>query len=191
MMQNKTKNILTFGGTRYFGKRLVGELIEQGHAVTLATRGKAADPFGDRVKRLVLDRYNKQSLEKAFDKQTWDLVYDQICYAPSDAANVCDILANKVGRYIFTSSMSVYDSGLQRKETDFDPRHYAIQMGRRDDFSYPEGKRQAEAVFFQKADFPLVSVRFPIVLGPDDYTGRLSTPIRAIKNGQLLPVNNP
>jgi len=190
-MQHKSKSVLVFGGTRYFGKRLVGELIEQGHAVTLATRGKAADPFGDRVKRLVLNRYNKQSLANALNKQTWDLVYDQICYAPSDAANVCDILANKVGRYIFTSSMSVYDSGLLRKETDFDPRHYTIRMGQRGDFSYAEGKRQAEAVFFQKADFPLVSVRFPIVLGPDDYTGRLSTPIRAIKNGQLLPVNNP
>ncbi|RPI77415.1 MAG: NAD-dependent epimerase/dehydratase family protein, partial [Desulfobacteraceae bacterium] len=182
MIQNKTKNILVFGGTRYFGKHLARELLDKGHAVTIATRGKAADSFGDRVKRLVLDRYDKQSLANALNKQTWDLVYDQICYAPTDAADTCEILAGKVGRYVFTSSMSVYPSGLARMETDFDPRHYKIQMGRRDDFSYAEGKRQAEAVFFQKADFPVVSVRFPIVLGPDDYTGRLHAPVQAVKN---------
>lgn len=191
MTQNKSKNILVFGGTRYFGKHLVRELIGKSHAVTIATRGKAADPFGDRVKRLVLDRYDRQSLGRVLHKQTWDLVYDQICYAPTDAADVCEILTGKVGRYVFTSSMSVYPSGLARKETDFDPWHYKIQMGRRDDFSYAEGKRQAEAIFFQRAAFPVAAVRFPIVLGPDDYSGRLHAPIRAVKNNEALPVNNP
>jgi nucleoside-diphosphate-sugar epimerase len=152
-MIKKAKNILVLGGTRYFGKRLVGKLIEQGHVVTIATRGKAADPFGDRIKRLTLDRYDRQSLEKVLGKQTWDAVYDQICYAPDDAMDACDILAGKVGCYVFTSSMSIYGSGVLCKETDFDPFQYVIQMGRREAFSYAEGKRQAEAVFSRKPVF--------------------------------------
>ena len=44
-MKSKIKTILVFGGTRYFGKHLVRELIEQGFAVTIATRGKVADSF--------------------------------------------------------------------------------------------------------------------------------------------------
>ena len=44
-----SKRILVIGGTRFFGLRLVEGLLEAGHAVTLATRGRAADPFGGRV----------------------------------------------------------------------------------------------------------------------------------------------
>ena len=31
--------ILVIGGTRYFGIHMVNKLLEQGHAVTIATRG--------------------------------------------------------------------------------------------------------------------------------------------------------
>ena len=33
--------ILVIGGTRYFGIHMVNKLLEQGHEVTIATRGKA------------------------------------------------------------------------------------------------------------------------------------------------------
>jgi len=42
---SQRENILIFGGTRYFGKGLVSELVKQGFEVTIATRGKAADSF--------------------------------------------------------------------------------------------------------------------------------------------------
>ncbi len=38
-------NILVIGGTRFMGKHLVLELIKSGHKVTIATRGRTADPF--------------------------------------------------------------------------------------------------------------------------------------------------
>jgi nucleoside-diphosphate-sugar epimerase len=52
--------ILVFGGTRYFGKRLVQKLISAGRDVTIATRGLTADSFGTNVKRLIVDRENQQ-----------------------------------------------------------------------------------------------------------------------------------
>ena len=42
-------NILVIGGTRFFGIDMVNELLTAGHDVTIATRGKASDSFGDNV----------------------------------------------------------------------------------------------------------------------------------------------
>jgi nucleoside-diphosphate-sugar epimerase len=50
------KNILVIGGTRYFGKLLVQRLLQAGHRVTIATRGRTADPFGARIERIRVDR---------------------------------------------------------------------------------------------------------------------------------------
>ncbi len=35
--------ILVIGGTRYFGIHMVNKLLERGHKVTIATRGKTPD----------------------------------------------------------------------------------------------------------------------------------------------------
>ena len=51
-----TKNVLVLGGTRFFGKHLVNELLAQGMKVTIATRGKTPDSFGSSVERLIFDR---------------------------------------------------------------------------------------------------------------------------------------
>ncbi len=72
-----------------------------------------------------------------------------------------------------TSSMAVYEPALSLKEDDFDSYQYPIVYGDRKDFSYEEGKRLAEAVLFTYATFPVIAVRFPVVIGENDYTKRL------------------
>jgi nucleoside-diphosphate-sugar epimerase len=181
------KTALVLGGTRFFGKRLVEMLLEKGVEVTIATRGKAVDSFGNKVKRLTIDRYDWESMEKAVEGSRWDVVYDQICYAPDDAMDACSVFKGKVDKYIFTSTLSVYVARNEAwREEEVDPYTYPVQMGTRTDFSYGEGKRLAEAVFFQKASFPVVAARFPIVLGTDDYTERLLFHIEHIKNEQSI-----
>ncbi|MDF2682752.1 MAG: hypothetical protein K0R47_3942 [Brevibacillus sp.] len=44
--------ILVFGGTAFFGHRLVRLLLGDGHDVTIATRGQIPDDFGDAVTRM-------------------------------------------------------------------------------------------------------------------------------------------
>ena len=46
--------ILVIGGTRYFGIHMVNELLNKGHNVTIATRGKSPDPFRNKVSALSL-----------------------------------------------------------------------------------------------------------------------------------------
>lgn len=186
------KNVLVMGGTRFFGKHLVEMLLDKGINVTIATRGKTPVPFDERVNRLVMDRYDRASLQGIADAGHWDTVYDQICYASEDALDACEVFRGKADRYIFTSSLSVYpyDEEAQPEEK-VNPYVHPIRIGSRFDFPYDEGKRQAEAVFFQKAEFPVVAVRFPIVMGEDDYTKRLMFHIEHIKQERTIGLPNP
>lgn len=185
------KKILVLGGTRFFGKRLVQLLLDNGNNVTIATRGKTPDVFGNQVNRLIVNREDYSSLLSAVQSDEWDIVYDNICYSPQDAMNACEVFTGKVKRYIFISSLSVYDAGKERlKGEAFDPYNCPIKLGGRSDFSYKEGKQLAEAIFFQKATFPVAAVRFPIVLGEDDYTKRLHFHVEHIKNRQVIGIPN-
>ena len=96
-----------------------------------------------------VDRSDRDSLIRASGDRGWDLVYDQLCYAPSDAADVIEALSGRTRRYIMTSSQTVYEAGHDLPEAAFDPRRCQVRMGRRVDFDYGEGKRLAEAVLFR------------------------------------------
>ncbi|ADI00380.1 NAD-dependent epimerase/dehydratase family protein [Salisediminibacterium selenitireducens] len=187
------EKVLVLGGTRFFGKRLTERLLKEGKEVTLATRGESGNPFGNTVHHLKVDRFNRGSMEKIFQDGEWDVIYDQICFSPDDAMDAVDIFSGRTGRYVFTSTLSVYDFDDKgcKKEDDFDPFHYPLKEGRKEAFSYGEGKRLAEAVFAQKADFPVTMVRPPIVVGTDDYTKRLQYYMQRIQNRQPIGLDQP
>lgn len=187
------KKVLVLGGTRFFGKRLVELLLQDSDSqVTILTRGVTEDDFGDRVTRLAADRTDETALAQAAGDQVWDVIYDNICFSPDEAAAAVRIFAGRVKKYILTSSLSVYDPQPEAlTEADFDPAHYPLKLGGKADFSYQEGKRLAEAVLLQTADFPAAAVRFPIVLGTDDYTRRLHFHIEHVLDGQPIGIPNP
>jgi nucleoside-diphosphate-sugar epimerase len=184
-------NILILGGTRFFGKRLVNILLNQGHNVTIGTRRQTSATFDASLEWLTLDRQNKASMARALEGRTWGVVYDQICGGPIEAANAIDIFSHHIGKYIFTSSIAVYDQNKHADitQSDFDPDSYPAKLRPLSELNYAKGKRRAEAVFHQQAPFPVVSVRFPIVLGEDDYTERLLTPIKEIIAGKPLYIS--
>lgn len=184
-------NILVLGGTRFFGKKLVELCIENGHDVTILTRGQSGNPFGTAVKQLIVNRDDRDALENALAHTAWDIVYDNICYSPNEAHTICELLKGKTKKLVFTSTLSTYEvDGKVKKEEDFDPYHYQILMGDRNEFSYGEGKRQAEAVLFKEASFPVVAVRFPIVMGEHDYTRRLHFHVERILHDQPISLPN-
>ena len=184
------KKILVLGGTRFFGKNFVNLLISKNYDVTIANRGQTPDSFGNQVSRIIVDRTNETSMKTAFEQTSWDFVIDQICYCPNDAKIACDVFNGKVQKYIFTSTQSVYDKNGNQNERDFDPLNYKIKIGDKSDFDYAEGKRQAEAVFYQNAKFKIVAMRIPIVLGEEDYTGRLEFHIKKVLNNSPIVIPN-
>ena len=181
------KKVLVLGGTRFFGRKLVELLLADGHDVTIVTRGRLANPFGDKVKHLIVDRRDTEAFSKAVEGEYYDIVYDNICYSPNEAKAFCDIFNGKMGKLVFTSTLSTYAAdGNAKSEADFDPYTYSIQMGDTEAFTYSEGKRQAEAVFFKYATSPVVAVRFPIVMGIDDYTKRLHFHVKHVVNEEAI-----
>lgn len=185
------KKVLVIGGTRFFGKRLVQLLAQSDAEVTVATRGLAEVDLPAHVKRVTVDREDPRSLAALGDTD-WDVIYDNICYSSQNALDACQVFKGKVGKYVLTSTLSVYDFATEAlKEEAFDPTTYPIQLTTREDVTYQEGKRQAEAVFFQQEAFPVIAARFPIVLAEDDYTRRLHFHVEHVQEGRPVGMSNP
>lgn len=198
-----SKNILVIGGTRYFGKLLVQDLVDAGHKVTIATRGNATDPFGARVKRIKVDRRDEAAMHAAFSGvDGYDLVYDQMCYSPLDAAISVNVFAGKVKRYVMSSTIEVYRESIGKQDHPFaesdwnsleqmiDP-HYPWHDPALAEESYAAGKRQAEAFLYHAGSLPLVTVRIGHVLGgPEDFTGRLAYYVELARSQTPLRYSN-
>ena len=182
-------NILVIGGNRFFGRHLIKELINDGHSVTVLNRGSISDDFGDAVYRMKADRQDRESFAALVAGKKWDLIYDQVCYTAPEARAACEIFKGVTKRYVVTSSESVYDAGMEQKESNFDPKSYSFEKTFSAKENYQEAKRQMEVVFSQNADFELVIVRPSLVVGLDDYTGRLKWHLDRIHKG--LPIYFP
>lgn len=171
--------ILMIGGTRFFGKRFVQLMLDQGHSLTLLTRGKSPDDFGDRVSRLVADRTDASQLKRVVTSN-YDVVVDNMLMNAQEANNAISVLKDRISHFVMTSTLSVYNPKPGALyESDFE----AITTHPGDD--YQQGKRSAEYAL-SKAPFTVSIMRIPVIVGPDDYTERLLTHVNAVKENTKL-----
>ena len=184
-------NILVIGGTRFFGIPMIEELLKSGHDVTIATRGLSADSFGSRVKRLILDRADAQSVRNALSGRHFDVIIDKLAYCSNDIKSVMD--AADFDRYIQMSTTAVYDpKHINTMESDFDALAKELVWCDRPDFPYAEIKRQAECALWQKyPDRNWITVRYPFVIGKDDYTKRLLFYVEHVMKSIPMFIDNP
>ncbi|MFF3333821.1 NAD-dependent epimerase/dehydratase family protein [Streptomyces sp. NPDC002888] len=198
----KEREILVIGGNRYFGKRLIARLLAAGDRVTVLNRGSSAPPPG--AIHLVADRDDEKSLNEALGSRTFDVVVDQVCYTPLQAAIARRVFTGRTRRHVMTSTVEVYeyeDSIAPVREADVDPTTVPVdlELPWTDpeflDTHYGEGKRQAEAVLAADPGFPYTSIRVAHVLGgDDDFTGRLRHYVDRVRAGEAIavpPVNQP
>jgi len=184
-------NILILGGTKYMGVHLVKELLKDGHDVTIATRGNVADSFGDKVERLIIDRQDPVSLQRAFKDKCYDVAIDNIAYSSNDVRHLLEVLQTK--KYIITSTVSVYSHHFHGNmhEEEVDTKNHPLKWCNYEDFAYDEAKRQAESALFQA--YPnqrSVAVRIPYIFGKDDYTERLFFYVEHILNEKPMNIDN-
>lgn len=178
--------ILVVGGTRFFGIPMVEQLLVDNHQVTIATRGNASIPFEGKVEHITLDRSDYDSVKQALQGKEYDVIIDKIAYCSNDVKNLLENVSCK--KYIQMSSCSVYFEDKENiHEDEFIPSDYnLVWMNRNED--YPEGKRQAERAALEYLDISkCIFVRYPVVMGPNDYTGRLRFYVEHISQG--LPMN--
>lgn len=199
------QKICVIGGSRYFGKLLIERLQAAGHQVTVINRGSVPPPDG--VEHLVADRNDEAALGAVLDARAFDVVVDQVCYTPVQAAIAVRAFAGRTRRYVMTSTIEVYDpataalpavpAGTPVPEESVDPATWQVAMDLpwHDDAyleaHYAEGKRQAEAVFAHAGSFAFTTVRSAHVLGggAQEFTGRLAHYAGRITQGEEITVH--
>ncbi|MFC8125585.1 NAD-dependent epimerase/dehydratase family protein [Streptomyces sp. NPDC057302] len=199
------ERICVIGGSRYFGKLLVQRLVAAGHRVTVINRGSTPPLTG--VEHLVADRDDEAALTTALGSRTFDVVVDQVCYTPAQAAIAARVFSGRTARYVMTSTIEVYDPataalphvphGTSVPEDIVDPAAWRVEMdlpwhdAAYLEAHYAEGKRQAEALFTQVGGFAFASVRSAHVLGggAQEFTGRLAHYVERIGQGAEIAVH--
>lgn len=182
-------NILVIGGTRFMGKHLIANLLSNNHKVTIATRGIALDDFDDKIDRITFERTDENSIKEKLSSVFFDIVFDSLAYCSND---IKILLSNiKCKKYITISTTAVYQKHVDTKEEEFNPNAEKLIWCGRTDFPYEEIKRQAERALAQiYSSINTVSVRFPFVIGEDDYTKRLYFYIEHIIKQKPMFVDN-
>ena len=114
---------LVLGGTRFLGRHLVDAAVERGHTVTTFTRGQSPTHEHPAVLPLGGDRDPGAGTGlAALRSGTWDAVFDTSGYVPRIVGASCDLLASRVRRYLFVSSLSVYTDTSAPGVTEDAPR---------------------------------------------------------------------
>lgn len=182
--------ILVIGGTRFFGIPMVLELIQKGYQVTIATRGKSQDIFGDRVERIILERTDPESMRNALADKTYDVVIDKIAYCSNDIKYALDVI--DCHNYIYMSTTAVYQPlHFNTKEEEFDGAAERLSWCNRSDFPYDKVKRQAECALCQAyGGKNWIAVRYPFVIGKDDYTNRLRFYVEHVVKSVPMHIDN-
>jgi nucleoside-diphosphate-sugar epimerase len=182
--------VLVVGGTRFFGIPMVKKLLENGHDVTVATRGNKPDPFGSSVKRTIMDKTDADSVKAALCGQPFDVLIDKVAYSSNDVRSL--LSAADCARYIQMSSCAVYKTAhMGIKENEFDAKGFELKwLDRPSDYAL--GKRLAERAALEfKSEKSCVFVRCPVVLGENDYTGRLAFYAQHIFQDKPMRIENP
>jgi len=101
--------LLILGGTRFLGRHVAGEALRRGHAVTTFTRGNLPVIANRSVVPLAGNRDPDIAPGlAALAAGRWDAVVDTSGYVPRIVGASASLLAERAGRYLFVSSVSVY-----------------------------------------------------------------------------------
>src|SRR3954467_11884554 len=98
--------LLILGGTVFLGKHVAESALGRGHQVTLFNRGRTHPDRFPEAEHLVGDRDGGLD---ALRGREFDAVIDTSGYLPRIVTASAELLADAVGRYLFVSSVSVYD----------------------------------------------------------------------------------
>jgi 2'-hydroxyisoflavone reductase len=176
------------GGTVFLGRHVVEILLARGHEVTLFHRGKRGGELFSEVERVLGDRAT--DLGRLPHGATWDAVVDTSAYVPAVAAASAQALRDRAARYVFISSISVYD--VSQPRVDESTAIPELAEGASRDEMTPETygplkylcEQEALAAF--GAERTLI-VRPGLIVGPHDPSDRFTYwPVRFARGGDVL-----
>lgn len=177
--------ILILGGTVFLGRALTDAALARGHSVTHMNRGRSAGTDA-RVETLVVDRTAIPFAADLPRDRTWDAVIDTCGYLPQVVRRSAEGLRDRVGLYVFVSSISVHrafdapgfteDAPLQSPPHPL-PDAMTLEL-------YGALKAGCEHVVREAHGDNALVVRPGLLVGPHDPTDRFTWwPHRAARGG--------
>ena len=188
---NNAMKILVLGGTGFIGPHVVHRALERGHEITLFNRGRSNTELFPELEKLVGDRDGGLD---ALKTGNWDVVLDNSGYVPRHVEDSAELLKDRVGRYIYTSSVSAYDFSKPvyplAAESELIP--WTKPDSEEVSDHYGEFKAQCErlvsAVYGDRATL----VRPTYIAGPGDKSERFTWWVdRIYRGGEVLAPGNP
>jgi 2'-hydroxyisoflavone reductase len=182
--------ILVLGGTRFLGRAIVDAALSRGDTVTLFNRGKSNPGLFPAVETVTGDRTADLS---ALDGRDWDAVIDVACYEPAVARLSAEAFANRTGRYVFVSTVSVYASQRTR-EAQLEDAPVAELREEMTDFAeiYGPNKAICERIVQDAYGERALIGRPGLIVGPHDPTDRFPYwPRRIAHGGRVLAPGDP
>jgi 2'-hydroxyisoflavone reductase len=181
--------LLVLGGTKFLGRHTVDAALHEGHDVTTFTRGETNPGLFPGVENL---RGNRDADLAALREGRWDGVVDTSGYVPRIVRQSAELLRDRVGRYVFVSSISAYG--------DFSkPITEATPVAELDDpdteqimENYGALKAACERVVDEVYGDRSAQVRAGLIVGPYDPTDRFTYwPRRVAAGGEVLAPGSP
>ena len=87
-------DILTIGGTRFFGRAFVEEAARRGHEVSVFHRGESEPADLPDVEHLHGDREAGVEILRG---RAWDAVLDTCAFVPREVSEVAEAIGDRVG----------------------------------------------------------------------------------------------
>ena len=181
--------LLVLGGTKFLGRHAVDAALAAGHEVTLFTRGRTNAELHPEAEHLRGDRDGGLD---ALDGGSWDGVIDTSGYVPRVVRQSAERLCDAARRYVFVSSISVYDdfSGPVDESSPVaelaDPSSEDVQT------DYGALKAACERVVEETFGERSACVRAGLIVGPYDGTDRFTYwPRRVAAGGEVLAPGDP
>ncbi|GIS32081.1 MAG: hypothetical protein Ct9H90mP3_8770 [Flammeovirgaceae bacterium] len=110
--------ILVMGGTRFFGKSLVGKLLSKNYDIDIFTRGNKSNP--KKTNLIKGNRNNSEDIVK-LRKKKYDVFFDISGRELEQTKLLIENLDNSFQRYIYVSSAGVYKDNCELPLSEVDP----------------------------------------------------------------------
>ncbi|HRQ66120.1 MAG TPA: NAD-dependent epimerase/dehydratase family protein [Xanthomonadaceae bacterium] len=187
--------ILILGGTGFTGPHQVRYALARGHKVTVFNRGRRPQAWPGEVEELTGDRLDG-SLDALRDGE-WDVCIDNPTTLPYWVRDAGKVLKDKVGQYIFISTLSVYASNALAGEDENgalagyegeDPLSETMESFRANPGAL-YGALKAASEREAERWFPGITtiIRPGLIVGPGDETDRFTYwPLRLARGGEVL-----